>query len=293
MCIRDRVSTQSTWGYIVCIQQDQMVSRISSLLLSTAAVRSKLSEGAKALDCTHTPDAIPAYMTAALPKAHFFDVKSAHEPNKNVAFVFPTREHFCKKMKEFGISKSDSVICYASKVPYGAIRAWYLLYAFGHPNAYLMNGNLQAWIADKHPISIDNNPGAKLSPERGDFAYPEVKPGLNVTLDEVIESVRRGDTQFIDSRSDSEFKSAPTSPRKLNYIPGAINIDGVHLFNENGKFKPKQEILEILDKKKVDINKKTIVYCQRGVVATTTWTCLLYTSPSPRDLSTSRMPSSA
>ena len=28
-------------------------------------------------------------------------------------------------------------------------------------------------------------------------------------------------------------------------------------------------------------------------VTTTPWTCLLYTSPSPRDLSTSRMPSSA
>ena len=30
-----------------------------------------------------------------------------------------------------------------------------------------------------------------------------------------------------------------------------------------------------------------------GVILIFAWTCLLYTSPSPRDLSTSRMPSSA
>ena len=30
-----------------------------------------------------------------------------------------------------------------------------------------------------------------------------------------------------------------------------------------------------------------------GMVECITWPCLLYTSPSPRDLSTSRMPSSA
>ena len=33
--------------------------------------------------------------------------------------------------------------------------------------------------------------------------------------------------------------------------------------------------------------------CNSGLRSTLHWTCLLYTSPSPRDLSTSRMPSSA
>ena len=35
------------------------------------------------------------------------------------------------------------------------------------------------------------------------------------------------------------------------------------------------------------------VYLARGVAVATYEACLLYTSPSPRDLSTSRMPSSA
>ena len=34
-------------------------------------------------------------------------------------------------------------------------------------------------------------------------------------------------------------------------------------------------------------------YLELGPLIHTAWTCLLYTSPSPRDLSTSRMPSSA
>ena len=41
--------------------------------------------------------------------------------------------------------------------------------------------------------------------------------------------------------------------------------------------------------------KKSIIFNQSGVAAHSegAWICLLYTSPSPRDLSTSRMPSSA
>ena len=38
---------------------------------------------------------------------------------------------------------------------------------------------------------------------------------------------------------------------------------------------------------------KTGMVVIAGEITTTAWVCLLYTSPSPRDLSTSRMPSSA
>ena len=51
-----------------------------------------------------------------------------------------------------------------------------------------------------------------------------------------------------------------------------------------------KELLELMENGRADF---TLTFRQLGDVATANIGCLLYTSPSPRDLSTSRMPSSA
>ena len=43
----------------------------------------------------------------------------------------------------------------------------------------------------------------------------------------------------------------------------------------------------------VECPEDTVIFADEIVIPNTMTTCLLYTSPSPRDLSTSRMPSSA
>eukprot|EP00831_Metopus_contortus_P001783 TRINITY_DN1064_c0_g1_i5.p1 TRINITY_DN1064_c0_g1~~TRINITY_DN1064_c0_g1_i5.p1 ORF type:complete len:256 (-),score=65.42 TRINITY_DN1064_c0_g1_i5:68-835(-) len=185
-------------------------------------------------------------------------------------------DHFAQKMKENGISRNRPIICYSNKLPHGGIRAWYLLQAFGHPEAYLMNGNLDHWTSQGFPLSKDNNPRSRLSAEGGDYAYTDTHMESNVNIDEVIECVKRGDTQFLDARGESAFNGKPTKSHKINHIPGAINVEPFNFFDENSQLKPKENILDFLKTKKVDLSKKTIVYCMRGVVATTMWTALAY-----------------
>ena len=55
-------------------------------------------------------------------------------------------------------------------------------------------------------------------------------------------------------------------------------------------FKPGESVTGVMTSEPIALGTK--VADAQGTV-TFTWTCLLYTSPSPRDLSTSRMPSSA
>ena len=66
-------------------------------------------------------------------------------------------------------------------------------------------------------------------------------------------------------------------------------VDVVDLYKE--KFDPvfagEDPSAEVLD------HRKRIEECDTIVLVAPIWNCLLYTSPSPRDLSTSRMPSSA
>ena len=82
------------------------------------------------------------------------------------------------------------------------------------------------------------------------------------------------------------------------------NHKAVHLIMEGGSVSKSQVILEITGKSKIKCELKrhlspslvgTIIRSLpvKGTIHMLGTSCLLYTSPSPRDLSTSRMPSSA
>ena len=67
-------------------------------------------------------------------------------------------------------------------------------------------------------------------------------------------------------------------------IIGSIHNHGIDLLKENKNFE-----FEVVDNTDAEFLKNKITDFDAASVRT----CLLYTSPSPRDLSTSRMPSSA
>ena len=64
------------------------------------------------------------------------------------------------------------------------------------------------------------------------------------------------------------------------------------LFKYDSAYGPFEGTVEATDDALV-VNGKEVKFTGHGSLDDLNWSCLLYTSPSPRDLSTSRMPSSA
>ena len=91
--------------------------------------------------------------------------------------------------------------------------------------------------------------------------------------------------------SDIEIAQAAT-PRPITEIAEALNIPDEAL-EPYGRTKGKVNLDWLLEQPVRDNARMILVTAVSPTPAGEGKTCLLYTSPSPRDLSTSRMPSSA
>ena len=79
--------------------------------------------------------------------------------------------------------------------------------------------------------------------------------------------------------------------QNLNMIFKSPKGETVHALKDLNFTIKKGELLTVLGPS--GCGKTTLLNIAAGFIRPTSGTCLLYTSPSPRDLSTSRMPSSA
>ena len=107
-------------------------------------------------------------------------------------------------------------------------------------------------------------------------------------------------TEFTDDRvTDASGSVAPenleTLKEKLKVYNRRLRENGITKNERHDLEKRKEEVQKKIDEfeKKVDIVKEKIEKKSGGCYPASATFCLLYTSPSPRDLSTSRMPSSA
>ena len=109
---------------------------------------------------------------------------------------------------------------------------------------------------------------------------------INLTSDELVERLKKDKNSYLlDVRTNEEYEDSHIPDSKL------LNIRDPQLFMDGIQ--------------KLDKNKNYYVYCHSGVRSVQAcqimksfgfenlYNCLLYTSPSPRDIPLSRMPSSA
>ena len=84
---------------------------------------------------------------------------------------------------------------------------------------------------------------------------------------------------------------------RTRHIPGFLNIENIELTAvANRSLESSKKIADEFGVQKAVANWKSIIedpIIDAVCIGTWPYICLLYTSPSPRDLSTSRMPSSA
>ena len=123
-----------------------------------------------------------------------------------------------------------------------------------------------------------------VSPEDVENAF-EREPSLRL-FDLKQSNDDRGDTSYSNNFSDPILelnRSDPTMDRRNNAYPSSIN-------ESRFESRPKMSAADYFDTSSIDSSQRSqFDTSQRSQYSD----CLLYTSPSPRDLSTSRMPSSA
>lgn len=191
----------------------------------------------------------------------------------------PKRVDFEALMSRSGINNDTSVVLYGDNNNWFATYAFWLLKMFGHQDVRLIDGGRMKWIEEGRPLTTD----VADVPET---QYVAKEPDLNhrALRQDVLDHLSNPDGALVDVRSPDEFAGKLLAPPNLpqegsqrgGHIPGAANIVWARAVDEDGTFKPSEELKELYGGHGITKEKDIIAYCRIGERSSHTWFVLTY-----------------
>lgn len=189
------------------------------------------------------------------------------------------KEQFETLLGQSGISNDTTVVLYGDNNNWFAAWGFWQLRYYGHDENKLkiINGGRAKWVAEGRELTKElphitaTNYGAR-APDETIRAYVQQ-----------VQDHIEGNKPLVDVRSPDEFTGKILAPPGLNetcqrggHIPGASNIPWVQAVNEDGTFKPYDELRTIYSGKGVTGDRETVVYCRIGERSSHSWFVLKY-----------------
>lgn len=206
------------------------------------------------------------YLAGHLPGARFVDLERELSGPRIPGlghYPLPSAEAFTESARSWGLSADSEIVAYAGYTGISAGRMAWLLHWFGHRRVRILNGGLHAWIQGGFPLVTESVPPAV----RGDFT-----PSVGVQVASTAKAQELGhQSQLLDVRARSQFTLKQPDPQRANRrpgrIPGAVNVPATSFHRRNGLLRSGDEILDILERHKIDTAQSVGVYCGGGVAS--------------------------
>lgn len=197
-----------------------------------------------------------------------------------VAFALAGPDRFAQEMEARGIGDETIVVAYADRMGSGPFRLWWACRVYGHDTVRVLDGGLDKWLREGHPLSAD-----RVKPRRGRWTRRST-PGLIATAEEVAAAARDPRAQVLDSRPPDQFRGeyvwfelgpvaagpdgiarTPRGELKAGHVPWAHNVPYPVLYREDLTMKDPQELRTVFAAAGVDPTTKAITYCGCGISA--------------------------
>jgi thiosulfate/3-mercaptopyruvate sulfurtransferase len=216
------------------------------------------------------------YAAAHIPGAFNLDwhVDLVDTVNRDIA----SREKLQAKLREAGVDADTNIVIYGDHNNwFAAWGAWVLdVYGLG-AKVKLLDGGRKLWEARKLPVTADLPKFAAST-----LTLADRNEALRARLTNVLDIAQgRVDGKLVDIRSPDEYTGkifAPEGVKELSiragHVPGAENVPWGTIVNEDGTFKPVDEIRAIYAAKGVDGTKPVITYCRIGERSSHSWFAL-------------------
>jgi thiosulfate/3-mercaptopyruvate sulfurtransferase len=216
------------------------------------------------------------YARAHIPGAVNLDwhVDLVDTVNRDIA----PREKLQETLRRAGVAKDTTIVIYGDNNNwFAAWGAWVLdVYGLGD-NVKLLDGGRKLWEARKLPLAADlpKFPASEIT-------LSQRNEKLRARLVDVLAIAEgRAPGKLIDIRSPDEYAGkifAPEGVKELSiragHIPGAENVPWATIVNEDGTFKPIEEIRAIYAAKGVDGSQPVVTYCRIGERSSHSWFAL-------------------
>jgi thiosulfate/3-mercaptopyruvate sulfurtransferase len=189
---------------------------------------------------------------------------------------YVSRQELSDLLSRAGVGDGTTVVLYGGNNNWFAAYAYWILKLRGFDAVRLLNGGRKKWELESRELTQDlpsyQGTGITLTgPERED---------IRALRDAVL--AKLGDAVYVDVRSPEEFRGEKLAPDHLpqeqaqvpGHIPGAANIPWVKAANDDGTFKPADELRALYEAEGVTSTKEVIAYCRIGERSSHTWFAL-------------------
>jgi len=208
-----------------------------------------------------------AYLAGHVPGAVFMDIDrdlaapGGARGGSLGRHPWPDAQQVERVMGAAGIGNATTVVAYDDQAGAIAARLWYVLRAYGHERAAVLDGGIVRWKAEGRPLEASE---VRVAPAR---FQARLRPGSVLTKMEV--AARPAGSLLLDARARERYRgdSEPIDPQ-AGHIPGATNAP----FSANLTSDP-APVLRSPDELRARYaglgadRREPIVYCGSGVTA--------------------------
>ena len=176
----------------------------------------------------------------------------------------PSREHFAKWLSANGVSNDTQVVVYDRQGMNYCGRLWWMLKWCGHEAVAVLDGGLQAWVAQAGAVQT----GAADKALAAHFVLGAPLVELKLTAD-VVENLGKTSQTIVDARAPARYKgeTEPFDP-VAGHIPGALNRPFNSNIASDGLMKPASILRAEFDALLSLQHARTVVHhCGSGISA--------------------------
>lgn len=184
--------------------------------------------------------------------------------------LLPEPEQLAAMLSGLGLTPATHVVAYDEEGGAKAARFLWTLEAAGHPRYSLLDGGLQAWLIDDHPIT-----NVPHTPSPGQYT---VQPNLQPVADQayIRSHLGQADLVLVDARSPAEYRGEDRRAQHGGHIPGAVNIEWKRALDQKHRLKSQDELHHLYTAAGVVPDKQVVTYCQSHHRSALTWFVLRY-----------------
>ncbi|WP_315126929.1 sulfurtransferase [Comamonas antarctica] len=187
------------------------------------------------------------------------------------------KQDFEKLLSKAGVKDDTTVVLYGDTNNWFAAWGAWVFDIYGVKNVKLLDGGRRKWEAESRALNNRAPDYAATS-----YRVGKVNLDLRARLSDAL-AVAEGKSQakLIDIRSGDEYQGKIFAPAgvpelaiRAGHIPGAVNVPWGQAVQEDGTFKPKEELRKLYAGVGIDGSKPVITYCRIGERSSHTWFAL-------------------
>ncbi|AGN01928.1 thiosulfate sulfurtransferase [Salinarchaeum sp. Harcht-Bsk1] len=174
-----------------------------------------------------------------------------------------------------GISEDSTVVLYGDNNNWFAAYAYWQFKYYGHRDVKILDGGREYWLDNDYPTTDE-------VPDFSEQDYTARGPfeGIRAYRDDVEKAVERN-IPLVDVRSPEEFSGEILAPPGLQetaqrggHVPGAKNISWADTVQDDGRFLPHDELLELYESEGITDDQEVVAYCRIGERSSLAWFAL-------------------